>query len=240
MCRPLWATALLTAVLGMVPGAVSVAKPPDLPADQEVRCDDDGDAPTLPRQAADPDGAGAGQRPHGPLNTPVGPDLAAPVCLDVWCPHVAPLLVQRLYEYLVACAAAARPAAPVRDASAGDVNRGSAPAPADEPEDHSDSAEQARHLYEIAARCLCVGNLEQARMCLRAAHLANPTCRHGRLAIDRLQKLEAVGDEEASEPPAPATGEPPLSKPHPNDGDETLRRLHRITQPLGTVDVPTY
>ncbi len=108
------------------------------------------------------------------------------------------------------------------------------------------TAEKARLLYELASRCVREGKLAEARADLREAHLANPTCRFGRLAIERLEEMEALPPgEETSEPTGPKTSPPPMTQTRPpeSQSDEAVRAFHRMratTEPLGLVLPPTY
>jgi hypothetical protein len=259
-----WSAALLATLVGAAAGSVSQAKPPDLPDQGDVRCEEGPE----------------GHHGHiilgwdlltGRLRLEVGVEVntadppqgeaADPVCLDVWCPNVVPMLLQRLCARVLAGPESCEPAA-CRDSSARNVDRTRdedavndvhQTPPVDDPQ--SETAEQARDLYEIALRCEREGNFAQARACLREAHAANPTCRYGRLAIQRLMELEADDACEQQEPPTPparsaprgaSTEEPPLSEEQQSDEgesarpDRTYRRIRESSQPLGMVQINTY
>jgi hypothetical protein len=236
-----WSVAVLAALVGTSSGTVSVAKPPDLPAENDVQCQDGREEAAYGTFTLGWDVLSGNVWTK---NEPKGQPSAEAVCVGVLCPNV-PLLVQWLYQRAQTTAAARNPstAGVVRDA----VRLGP---------NFAATAEQARQLYEISGRCVREGNLEQARACLRQAHLANPTCRFGRLAIERLQQLESNDAEACEEPGKPAkpnasprprvTDEPPLSEEPQSDDEETsqaersLRQLRNTTVPLGLVPAKTY
>jgi hypothetical protein len=93
-----------------------------------------------------------------------------------------------------------------------------------------EGAQQARELYEAARRCTRAGNLDQARARLRAAHMANPTCHYGQLAIKRLLDLEAVGSDEEQQ----------SDEDESSQAERAFRRVRDTTQPLGMVRAQTY
>ena len=238
MLKSRWSAALLIIWLGGTAVSASEAKPSGLPANQDVRCPEACEEPgELPIEL--------GLQCPMTLQTQVAIEQqtqsdvgAAPICLDLWCPSVLPLLVQRICERFLAIGQQAV-AQPHGDAGQRDPM-------------FAATAEQARQLYEIAARCAREGNLEQARACLRQAHLANPTCRFGRLAIERLQELEATesgaetGEPRPESPRPPMTGTPPLDEEPQSDDEEmseaerAFRRVREMTQPLGLVRSATY
>jgi hypothetical protein len=207
---------------------LSHAKPPDLPARIDVRCEVDTDTDTETKRLTAP--------------LPRAEDFT-PGCLDPWCPSLMPLMVQRLFWMVQPGAANI----PQRNASTVDVVRGGlqvVPIGIEK----SATAQQARLLYEQALRFVRQGKRDEACACLRQAHLVNPTCRFGRLAIERLQELEASGGvEESSEPPAPRTEtkrraptEKPQEQDDMNEAERTFQRMRQATQPLGLVPAMTY
>src|ERR1700757_4094929 len=77
-----WIATLLAIGLGAHLGTLCAAKPPDLPAHDEVRC-----------QRAEP----------GPLRLECdepapGGTAEAPVCIDVWCTQALPVIAQRFCQ----------------------------------------------------------------------------------------------------------------------------------------------
>jgi hypothetical protein len=148
---------------------------------------------------------------------PPGSQAERPVCLDAWCPQVLPLLTHRLCQHFLA---SMRPGA---DDGAEDRERSQR-----DPQ-FAATAEKARGLYELALRCARQGNLAEARAHLREAHLANPTCRFGRLAIERLQELEALPPDEE-----PQSDEEMLQT------ERAFRQMRATTTPLGLVLPRTY
>ncbi len=228
MCKS-WGSAAVVAVwLGAAATSVSQAKPPDLPAANHVRCEDD-DAPGTGQPRFEWDATTRQLRPA------IEGQAAAsiPICIDGWCPSVLPFILESICERLwpiVPTGVAVPTAMAPRDAMTDDVRRG-------DPE-FANSAEEARHLYELAARFARAGKLIEARACLRKAHLANPTCRFGRLAMQRLQELETIEPaEEASEPPPNA--EPP-SGDDMGSAEQIFQQMRQTTQPLGLVTGVTY
>ena len=213
MRKTRWIAPLLAIGLGTCTGPVSTAKPPDLPATNDVRCQETDSSPL---------------RVYGD-DTPPASTAEPPVCIDVWCAQALPVIAQRFCQRIFAImqtspADADAPDAPARDPAAGDLARGAV-----DPQ-FAVSAEKAQRLYELATRCARQGKLAEARAHLREAHLANPTCRFGRLAIERLQELEAL---------------PPGEEPQSDDGDamqteRAFQRMRATTQPLGLVQPRTY
>jgi hypothetical protein len=210
-------------------------KPPDLPNRSDVRCEDR-DKPA-PRQSA--------------IETQQQSGEVAPVCIDVWAQGMMPFIVQRLCQQMFSITQPNSSESiqfPVRDASAETVRRGGVIAVVATDPELTTTAEQARELYELASRFARQGNLDRARACLRQAHLANPTCRFGRLAIERLQELEAPATgEETSEPTPPRTDPRPGSTREPNrngdnltESERVFKRIRQSTQPLGLVPGTTY
>jgi hypothetical protein len=241
-----WGAAVLAALLGTTSGSVSLAKPPDLPAGHDIRCPEGPPGPEGRDEPAHGQFRFNWDVLRGQLRVEVENGSAAPaepLILDVWCPGVMPLLVQRIGQRLLE-------GMPPRDPSTGTVLRGEAGDVPMSP-DLAARAEQARMLYEAACGYEREGNLEQARAFLREAHLANPTCLHGRLAIRRLQELESDDHESCEEPVRPKaaprpTGEPPLYQEPQSDEDaasraqRTFRRVRQTTVPLGLVPMDTY
>lgn len=228
MRKDRWIAALLAVWLGGNAWSVSAAKPPDLPANNEVVC-----------QNTEPGRLRLQRDASGLVRVEVEPATASddgdrPVCLDAWCPQALPLLVQCLWrDILAAMHPSPADAPPARDAINDDAARSRV-----DPM-FAATAEKARLLYELASRCAREGKLAEARDHLREAHLANPTCRFGRLAIERLQELEALPPgEEMSEPPS-AT-QPPSDKDAAAQAERAFRRMRATTEPLGLVLPPTY
>jgi hypothetical protein len=220
MRTTIWKATVVSIALGAAAAAMGQAKPPDLPAAQEVRCQDTN---TTDIALADQD---TGSIPPGQEAIEPNPPVA--MSLDAWCPCALPLIVERLCERVLAIMQVSGPAPVV---ITGD--------------EFSASAQEACRLYELACRCSREGKLERARNCLRQAHLANPTCRFGRLAIERLMEMEAIGpDEEASEPP-PGSSRPPAPGDVRHSGDKfdaerQYQRMLERTQPLGLITPGTY
>jgi hypothetical protein len=236
--------------LGAALGSASQAKPPDLPASNDVRCPHECESRENGRLLLGWDAISGKVRLEVEPSSPSEPE-ALPLWLDVWCPNVMPYLVQRLCERLMSITAQNAGVAeqvdedpPSRDPSAKNVRR---QGPSGEPNswpESATSAQEARRLYELADRFVRDGKVEKARALLRQAHMVNPICHFGRLAIDRLQELETPS-EEPSEPAPPTTQEPPQpdqpsSKPDAADTERAFRRMRERTVPLGMVEIQTY
>jgi hypothetical protein len=212
-----WRAAFLAIGLTAAVGTAGFAKPPDLPLGLEVWCAEG--VAAHPEGVRQDSGLAISLRPAA---AEPGPTLepAVAICVDAWCPVTLPFLVERMCERLLAIMQVGGEATATPELAA--------------------SAEEARRYYELACRCAREGKLERARDCLRQAHLANPTCRFGRLAIERLLEMEAVGPaEEASEPPAARPKAAPRKKPLSEPEREFQRMLER-TQPLGLVGPDSY
>jgi hypothetical protein len=208
--------ALLAALCSSAAGSVSLAKPPDLPIEQDI---------TVP-EGREPAGSGdlfdalreAVQKARIEIDL-VLPGGDGPVMLDMVVPTLLPqLLAEGLRRQMME------------------------PAPSiDELDPSSDQGEQARQMFEEGERCRRQGNATRARTCYEEAHLLSPTSRFGRLAIQRLDALDRVNDsaEEQEEPPtrrAPTTDEPPLSQ---GPAKQSFDKIRRGSQPLGLVE-PSY
>jgi hypothetical protein len=187
----------------LLSAAVVVAKPPDLPDKGTIRC------------------ATALQQTNGPGSS----DAVLPV-IDAWCPDLMPTLVDRIYYHLrAALGTASRPnAAATRDSSRTETIVNQVDMAVD-PESTEDAV-KAEAYFRLALRLLRAGNIEAARIRLRQAHSANPTCHFGQLAIQRLLELEAM--DQVDEPPSDP------------QADRSIRDLRERTIPLGTVQVRTY
>jgi hypothetical protein len=212
MSKYQWIVALLAIGIGATSESLGHAKPPDLPANGDVRCPEDcREADTGQPLGAQIETGAARAEETGPLS------------IDAWCPNLMPLLTQCFCQRIVTIMQPVA-AAPDRNAAADDaVRAGLDPA-------FAATALQARHLYEAALRCLRAGKLAEARAHLREAHLANPTCRFGRLAIERLQELEAL----------PPGEEPQSDEAESTEAERVFRRVRQTTQPLGLVQPETY
>ena len=188
------------AVLLCTSGSRVLAKPPDLPADNDIRCAEACEQAETWRWLLGREVPTV--RPHG---------------------------------------------AAIRGGVGGDVG-------SDVDPEQCEGAQRARELYEAARRCTRAGDLDQARACLREAHMANPTCHYGQRAIQLLLEMEAneVGDQ--SEPPAltpeairrilnrtrESLEEPQSDDEETSQAERSFQRVRQATQPLGMVRMPTY
>jgi hypothetical protein len=228
-------------LLAAVPAPLSAAKPPDLPAATDVWCEG------AEYQLAFELPAGS-LRVDIEINQP-GQD-ASPPCLDAWCPNLVPLVIERLAHALAEVARQLENrsrqdvniAVPIRTSSVTDVMR-------EETGEESDTAEQARLLFEIAGHYARAGKLEQARARLREAHMVGPTSHYGQRAIQQLLEMEAAdrGDEGS----VPTSTVPQRSqrrmKPESQESQsedaqalDIFRRMVETTQPLGPAMLPSY
>ena len=210
MSRIRWSALLVIAGIGALSAPVSYAKPPDLPDAGEVFCQDDGDNPPAFRW----------ELLGGRVQIDIGLSRVAPptnaggslAILDAWCPNLVPLVVQRLHQ--------AMSDAFVRAAA--------------DPEE-AESARLARELFEAACRSARAGQTEPARNLLKKAHMTNPTCHYGQLAIQRLLEMEA--NDNAGEASVPPVDDPSDEA---AQAERSFRRVRSTTVPLGTVPGQTY
>jgi hypothetical protein len=223
------------------------AKPPDLPAHNNIRCPYECESPEDGRSPLGCDEVSGAVRLEVERRDASGAEML-PLWLDVWCPNVMSYLVQRCCEHMLSIASResaeskqVEDGASGRNASACSVDRSGPRNDLNYGPEFSTSAQVARRLYELADRCVREGKLEKARTYLRQAHLANPICLFGRLAIDRLQELESPSEEPSE--PSPTTQEPPLpDRPSskPDDDERAFRRMRERTMPLGMVEIERY
>lgn len=203
--------------LAAVEAPRTMAKPPDLPVETRVRCQD----------ALETTGEGLGGR-----DSELGSrDSVCPVrhgsAHDDSC--CTPALSDRR-------SVAARPECETTDNDSERVQQACTPRQA-----------QARTMFLIAERCRLNGDLEKARTCYEETHVLAPNSRYGKEAIQRLAEIEAArlaatkdfaAEEESS---AGSEQEPPLDRQQ-QRGDrdlDSVERRHeemlRSTVPLGVV-----
>ncbi len=190
-----WSAVLLIAGAGLGPAPLGLAKPPDLPDNNDVQC----------VEALEPGEDGQpGFRVEllgGRLQIELGvsggapPKTEAPPAVDAWSTNLMPMLLQQVYRNVMD--AVGLPALGERLLAV--------PPPsgkADPDGENSASARQARDLFLAAQKLDRAGKVEPARDLLRKAHMINPTCHYGQRAIQRLLEMEATEECE----PAPRMG----------------------------------
>lgn len=237
--------AALAAVFGLcAPGAVSLAKPPDLPINLEVECPDAQESPPQGSIHLDLDILGGKISLQIQTNEPS-------VAESVPCLHtLAPIVIDALWRRLLAQAQGNQ--GETRPAQAREPARKLPGRQVPEFRNPADYAEiqlsQARAMFLIAERCRKKGDLDKARTCYQEAHLLSPQSKYGRQAILRLEEIDAAclpaddnGAAEEQEPGAPQSREnsrqaPRTVPPSRQDSEETRRReMLRSTVPLGLV-----
>ena len=134
--------------------------------------------------------------------------------VDAWCPDLMPLLLRRLWQTAAVVTARTNP----------------------DPE-CSESARLARDLFFGACRSIRAGEMEPAKNLLKKAHMTNPTCHFGQLAIQRLLDIEA--NERAVETTTPLPDDQPVDD-ETAQAERSFRRVRETTVPLGTVRGQTY
>jgi hypothetical protein len=214
MSKRVWGAAL---ALGMgwvaASGPVSLAKPPDLPVHPQVTCPD---GRVTPGTTGDHSEAAAPERTVEAI-----PDLT-------WLNMMVPEMVTRTLRAGGLLPAAAGTAA-VEALSPLKVDR----------EQHIERYRQARRIFLLGMEYEQKGDVSKARVCFQEAHLLSPETRYGRMAMERLSRLEnqvrdGRGAEEAEE----------REKPNPRGAGQTpsqqYEEMLRRTMPLGTVPMDSY
>jgi hypothetical protein len=250
MSKWIWSIALIGACLAAT-APPSAAKPPDLPADPEINCPEGREPSERGRFGTELEPRNGRSEVEVEVRSPARAGAAPCLELDVLCPSLVPMLLERILQPGFETEAQdhrAAAATAVRDETEGQVAHGAD----DGPVAPTATAVQVETMFEIAERCRRDGDMARARTCYQETHLLAPTSRFGRLAVERLRQLELEVAAESATTQTESRREPyeelaePREEPvngHDSEGpdaESVYRRIRATTQPLGLVEPDSY